>query len=99
MKQKTIAQPAWHKILEECKEKIEKKFKEYGNSWVDYSDNLFWAKRLQGEFSEIEYGLQGFDHYQTAQECIDLINICAMIYTNEMRKHIHYLRMGRHGNY
>ena len=50
----TIKQPFWNRIVEECENKIEEKFKEYKNSWEYTSDSEFWKKRLQDEVNELK---------------------------------------------
>ncbi len=76
-------QPAWGRIVEDCKEKIEKKFPDYGNSWVD---NFFfdWKSRLQGEVNEVEQ-LSDLSQEEKIAELEDVINICAMRITNLLK--------------
>jgi len=79
-KQEKCKQPAWDRIVEDCKEKIENKFSEYGNSWVD--NFIFnWKNRLQGEVNEVEQ-LSDLSQEEKIDELEDVINICAMRITN-----------------
>ena len=76
-------QPGWARITEHASKKIEKKFKQYKNSWVEYYDPDFWNQRLQGEVDEVKE-LSDLEYEEKMDELIDVINICAMQYTNLM---------------
>jgi hypothetical protein len=87
-------QPNWNSILEKCKEKIELKYPEYGNSWVD--DFFFdWKSRLQGEVNEVEQ-YSDLSQEEKIAELIDVINICAMRITNLQSIQYHEMRMSRY---
>ena len=76
----TIKQPAWDSIIEHCIAKIENKFDDYGNSWVD-NFILDWKARLQKEVDEVEE-LSDLSQEEKIEELHDVINICAMRITN-----------------
>lgn len=79
-KAKSISQPAWGRIVEDCENKIIKMFPKYGNSWVD--NFIFdWKSRLQGEVNEVE-ALSDLSQEEKIKELEDVINICAMRITN-----------------
>lgn len=72
--------PDFKRIVERCKEKMEKKFPDYKNSWTKmyYFDNpTWWNKRLMVEVQEFIDAKGQTDKYE---ELIDIMNICAMIY-------------------
>ena len=76
-------QPDWDKLLTDCKEIIEKKFKDYGNSWIELKPNHhFWMQRLEGEFNEWARSRHTGEPEEIQKELCDIINVCAMIYTN-----------------
>lgn len=75
-----IAQPIWDEITQTCKDKITEKYKEYGNSWVALQSEQFWMERLAGEFNELF--TIGISNKDRMRETVDIINICAMYYTN-----------------
>ena len=76
-------QPSWVMIVKLCKEKIEEKYPQYGNSWVGYMSKAFWKKRLKGEVAELN-DLLSFEHDKRIKELVDIINICAMQITNHL---------------
>lgn len=89
---KIIKQPFWDRIVENCEEKIKEKFKEYGNNWEYTTDSEFWKKRLQGEVDEVKEKLWEFpDELKLMKECIDVINICAMIYSIQAKRYHNFL--------
>ncbi len=91
----TIKQPYWNRLVEECKNKIEKKFKEYENSWEYTTDSEFWKKRLQDEVNELKEKLWQFpDELKVMKECVDVINICAMIYSIQAKRYHDWVNDG-----
>ena len=96
-----IEQPFWNRILEDCKKKNVEKHKHYGNSWKEemFYEHKFWSKRLEEEYNEVQELLKiyGVDQQKLMKECIDLINICAMIYSIEAHKDWSWKVEGRHG--
>ena len=76
-----VRQPAWRKIVAKCRDKIILKHKKYGNSWVNTSSYAYWMERLQGEVNELRKASGKNPDIVAQQECVDVINICAMIYT------------------
>jgi hypothetical protein len=87
-------QPNWKSILEKCKEKIESKYSEYGNSWV--GDFFFdWKSRLQGEVNEVEQ-YSDLSQEEKIAELIDVINICAMRITNLQAIQYEEMKMSRY---
>lgn len=66
--------PDFDFIIKEVKEKMDKRFLQYGNSWKDKSNGLdFWERRLQHEVSE--WALRRLD----SDELIDMIAVACMI--------------------
>jgi len=94
-------QPYWNRLVEECKNKIMEKFPEYGNSWVEqlFLNPEFWLKRLEGEVEELKPYLQIHDGNRDVimKECVDIINICAMIYSIHAKVEWEWKMDGRHG--
>lgn len=70
--------PEFDEILKECKQKMELKFFEYGNSWKYKPFTLdWWLKRLDGEIKEIH---KSKDAVILSDEIIDAINVLCMLY-------------------
>ncbi len=68
--------PDFKTIVMNCKKKIDEKFYQYGNSWVNFTDDEFWKKRLQGEINEI---WKAKTPEQMKSEIVDAINVLTMI--------------------
>lgn len=97
--EESVKYPAFDTIIQDCKKKIESKFTEYGNSWINQDNDKFWIIRLKGEVDELVQRLDSLPYpTKRMSEAIDIINICAMIYTKERFKIMQYNMMGRHGD-
>ena len=95
---KVIEQPIWNRLIEQCKNKIEMKYKKYGNSWKGDSgfNSEFWKKRLQDEVDELMEKLWKYpDDIKVMNECIDVVNIVAMIYTIQAKHYHDFVNGGR----
>ena len=73
----TVTYPDFIKIINGCKEKMEKTYLKYGNSWIRFNGLKFWKKRLDGEIKEI-WEAKTFEDYQS--EIRDAINILSMMH-------------------
>lgn len=90
--------PHFREINIECRNKIIVKFKQYGNSWVQWNPDLkWWKKRLNKEIKEI---FLSTNPVERQREIVDAINILSMMYENNkkfVKFHYQDLAMGRHG--
>lgn len=76
--------------------KMIQKAEEYGNGWVKTSEADFWEKRLAIEVKEVltlfskmpclNFDLSKGHIYNIKNELDDVINVCAMIWSNLERE-------------
>ncbi len=78
-----IQYPFFDEIIIQCKNKMNEKFAEYGNSWkVNPYTMDWWEKRLQKEIKEI-FRAKSVDEY--INEIPDAINILAMMFSRSIQ--------------
>lgn len=84
-----IKQPDWEDIVMLCQEKIRERYIEYGNSWTEENskDSIkFWKDNLERELKKTIESLNLQEHREILSNATDLMNVCAMIMTLEMKK-------------
>jgi hypothetical protein len=89
MVQEEIHYPYFELLIKDCKNFMLKKFPEYKNSWenIKYIDSSiegvnFWNERLDGEYQEL---LEAKSDAEKYKELIDMINICSMMATTNIK--------------
>jgi len=73
----SVSYPDFIYIVNKCKQKMEKTYLKYGNSWIRFNGLKFWKERLDGELDEI-WKAETFKEYQS--EIRDTINILSMMH-------------------
>ena len=74
-----IKYPNFKLIQKLCREKIAKKFFQYGNQWKTNQSKFFWNQRLEDEIKEIRLSTTA---QERESEIIDAINILMMMFEN-----------------
>lgn len=73
--------PDFHIITELCKNELNIKFAEYGNSWMQGQCKTqgYWLKRIANELEEYE---KSMTETSAMRKLLNIINMAAMAYDN-----------------